>query len=167
MKKKPALRKPPVDDRKLWDVVFSVYGAPAVLLAHKLELFPFLAEQPRSFAEICEQLDIANRPAETILAANAALGFIELKGGRYALTPLSEDYLLEASPTYFGSYFDLIINNYPVCSIESLEKAVLTDSPQVYGGADVFKSHEEQANSARSFTLAMHSISMARGDGVA
>lgn len=161
MKKKPALRKPPVDDRKLWDVVFSVYGAPAVLLAHKLKLFPFLAEQPRSFAEICERLGIANRPAETILAANAALGFIELKGGRYALTPLSENYLLEASPTYFGSYFDLIINNYPVCSIENLEKAVLTDSPQVYGGAEVFKSHEEQASSARSFTLAMHSISMA------
>src|SRR5580700_5904830 len=110
MKKKPSIQKPPVDDRKLWDVVFSVYGAPAVLLAHKLKLFPFLAEQPRSFAEICERLGIANRPAETILAANAALGFIELKGGRYALTPLSENYLLEASPTYFGSYFDLIIN---------------------------------------------------------
>lgn len=62
--------------------------------------------------------------------------------------------MLESNPTYFGSFFDLIINNYPVCSIESLEKAMRIDSPQVYGD-------EEQASSARSFTLAMHSISMA------
>jgi len=160
MKKKPHIRKPRADDRKLWDVVFSVYGAPAVLLAHKLKLFPFLAEKPRSSAEICDYLGIATRPTETILAANAALGFVKLKGGRWTLTPHSEDYLLEGSPTYFGSYFDLIINNYSVCSIESLEKAVRTDSPQVYGGAELFKSHEEQANLARSFTRAMHSISM-------
>jgi ubiquinone/menaquinone biosynthesis C-methylase UbiE len=161
MKKKPSIRKPRVDDRKVWDIVFSVYGAPAVLLAHKLKLFPFLAEKPRSFTEICDHLGIAARPAETILAANAALGFIKLKGGRCTLTPLSEDYLLVDSPTYFGSYFDLIINNYSVCSIESLEKAVLTDSPQVYHGAEVFKSHDEQADMARSFTHGMHSISMA------
>ncbi len=161
MTKKISVRKARVDDRKLWDVVFSVYGAPAVLLAHKLKLFPFLAEKPRSFAEICEHLGIAARPTETILAANAALGFVKLGGGRCTLTPLSEDYLLEASPTYFGSFFDLIINNYSVCSIESLEKGARTDSPQVYGGAELFKSHEEQANLARSFTRAMHSISMA------
>ena len=123
MRKKPAIRKPRRDDRPLWDVVFSVYGAPAVLLAHKLGIFPFLANKPRTFTEICKHLEIAARPAETILAANAALGFVKLKGGRYALTPLSEDYLLESGPTYFGRYFDLIINNYPVCSIESLEKA--------------------------------------------
>ena len=157
MTKKPPIRKPRVDDRKLWDVVFSVYGAPAVLLAHKLRLFPFLAEQSRSFAEICEHLGIAARPTETILAANAALGFVKLKDGRCKLTPLSEDYLLEGGPTYF----DLIINNYSVCSIEKLAKAIRTDSPQVYGGAELFKSHEEQANLARSFTRAMHSISIA------
>src|SRR5260370_21337332 len=161
MKKKPSIRQSRLDDRKLWDVVFSVYGAPAVLLAHKLKVFPFLAEKPRSFAEICEHLGIAARPTETLLAANAALGFVKLKSGRYTLTPLSEDYLLEDNPTYFGSYFDLIVNNYSVCSIESLEKAIRTDSPQVYLGAEVFSSHDEQADLARSFTRAMHSITMA------
>jgi SAM-dependent methyltransferase len=74
---------------------------------------------------------------------------------------VAEQYLLESSPTYFGSYLDLIINNYSVCSLESLEKAVKTDSPQVYGGQEVFQSHDEQAELARSFTRAMHSISMA------
>lgn len=32
-------RKPRTDDRPLWDIVFGVYGYPALLLAHKLKLF--------------------------------------------------------------------------------------------------------------------------------
>lgn len=40
------IRKPRIDDRPLWDVVLGVYGYPAVLFAHRLELFPLLAEKP-------------------------------------------------------------------------------------------------------------------------
>jgi hypothetical protein len=40
------------------------------------------------------------------------------------------------------------------------EKAILTDTPQIYGSGDLFKSHEEQAELARTFTRAMHSSSM-------
>jgi O-methyltransferase domain/Dimerisation domain len=159
--KAQAIRKPRDDDQRLWDIIFGVYGKPAVMLAHKLGLFSLLGEKPRTVEEVCAALNIAQRPAETLLAVNASLGFVRRQGDRFRLTPLSEDYLLPGSPTYFGGYFDLIINNYSVCSIEALEKAVLTDKPQVYGGAEVFKSHEEQAELARGFTRAMHSISMA------
>ena len=41
-----AIRKPRTDDRPLWEVVLEVYGYPAVLLAHRLKLFPLLAEKP-------------------------------------------------------------------------------------------------------------------------
>jgi ubiquinone/menaquinone biosynthesis C-methylase UbiE len=155
-----SIRKPRSDDSALWDVVFGAYGKPAVMVAHKLGLFPLLDEKPRTTEEVCGALKIAQRPAETLLAVSASLGFVRRQGERFRLTALSEDYLLPGSPTYFGSYFDLIINNYSVCSIDSLEKAVLTDQPQVYGGAEVFKSHQEQAELARNFTRAMHSISM-------
>src|SRR5208337_3295529 len=96
-----------------WDVIFSVYGRPAVLLGHKLGHFTLLHERPRNLAEIGAALKIARRPAETILAVNASLGFVRLQGDRFRLTPLSEDYLLPDSPAYFGSYFDLIINVGP------------------------------------------------------
>jgi hypothetical protein len=96
------------------------------------------------------------------VTAAAALGFLQLQDGRYSLTPLAEDYLLESSPTYFGTYWDLIINNYSVCSLESLEKAMRTDTAQVYGATqEMFKSHEQQAELARFFTRTMHSTSMA------
>ncbi len=156
-----AIRVPRSDDQPLWDIVFACYGRPAVLLAHRLGLFRFLAAKPATLAEICAELGIASRPAEAILAVNASLGFVEYHDGRFALTALSEDYLLPGSPTYFGGYFDLIIDNYSVCSIEKLEKAARTDSPQVYEGNELFRAHEEQANLARYFTRAMHSMSMA------
>jgi hypothetical protein len=38
------IKRPRTDDRRVWDVVFGVYGFPAILLAHKLKLFPLLAK---------------------------------------------------------------------------------------------------------------------------
>jgi hypothetical protein len=32
------INRPRTDDRPVWDVVFGVYGFPAILLAHKLKL---------------------------------------------------------------------------------------------------------------------------------
>lgn len=155
-----AIRKPRTDDRPLWDVVFGVYGYPAVLLAHKFKLFSLLAKKPCTLQEVCDALQIARRPTEALLSVCAALGLVQLQDGCYVLTPLSEDYLLESSSTYFGWYMDLLITNYSTCSLESLEKAVLTDTPQIYGGGDVWKSHEEEAELTRAFTRGMHSVSI-------
>lgn len=151
---------PEVDDRPLWDVIFAIYGYPALLLAHKLRIFPLLAENARTLPEICDALNIQQRPAEAILTAATALGFLSLKDERYSLTPVTEAYLLETSPNYFGFFWDMMIDNSQVSSIAGLEKAVLTDSPQAYGGGDIFKSHEEQVELLRRFTAGMHSISI-------
>ena len=151
---------PQVDDRPVWDVVFAVYGYPALLLAHRLKIFPLLAERACTLPEICAALNIHQRPAEAILTAATALGFLSLQAERYALTPVTREYLLEESPNYFGFFWDLMIDNYQVCSFKELEKAVLTDAPQAYGGGDIFKSHEEQIELLHRFTCGMHSISI-------
>ncbi len=137
-----------------------MYGMPAALIAHKLKLFPLLAEKPRTIDEICESLGIVRRPAEAMLAVNTALGFVDCRKDRFQLTQLSKDYLLEKSPTYFGSFWDLLINNPPVLTLEGLEKAIRTNRSQVYGGEDLFRTNEAQAELARSFTRGMHGISM-------
>ncbi|SFP58995.1 Dimerisation domain-containing protein [Nitrosomonas cryotolerans] len=156
----PSIQVPQVDDRPLWDVIFAIYGYPALLLAHRLKVFPLLAENARTLLEICGALNIQQRPAEAILTTATALGFLSLQDGRYCLTPVTEAYLLETSPNYFGFFWDMMIDNYQVSSIAGLEKAVLTDSPQAYGGGDIFKSHEEQIKLLRRFTAGMHSISI-------
>lgn len=149
-----------MDDRPVWDIVFAVYGYPALLLAHRLRIFPLLAERELTLTEICDAINIKQRPAEAILTTATALGFLSLQAGRYFLTPVTEEYLLEKSPNYFGFFWDLMIDNYQVCSIAELEKAILTDSPQAYGGGDIFKSHEEQIELLHRFTAGMHSISI-------
>jgi hypothetical protein len=153
--------KPRADDRPLYDIILSFIGLPAVFVAHELKLFPLLDEKPRSLAEICEAMGIASRPAEALLTTCVSLGLAGLAGGAYSLTPVSQAYLLPSSPTYAGGYLDMMIANQSVYSIANLKRALLTDSPQAYGGGDIFKSHEEQAARARAFTRAMHGTSIA------
>jgi len=155
------IRPPREDDRPLWDIVFSLSMGPAVLVAYDLKLFPLLAETPRTLAEVCASLGIAPRPAEVLLSVCASTGLIELCDGRYRLTPMAEDYLLEASPTYFGAYLDLKIANQKLFTHESLKRAVLSDSPPVYEGQGLFETHEGRDDLAAHFTRAMHSTSMA------
>ena len=150
------IRKPRTDEQPLWDSIFGNIGYAAVLVAHDLKLFPLLAEQPRTLPEIAEALNIARRPAEALLATSVSLGLVQVQGEGYTLTPLAEDYLLESSPAYFGGFLDLLSANDPVFSVESLKKAVLTNSAQVYGDEALFASHEAQVALARAFTHGMH-----------
>jgi len=156
----PAIQRPEMDDRSIWDILAGIFGYPAVLVSHDLKLFSLLGEKPRTLSEVCDALGIASRPASALLSVNTALKLVALKDGRYALTPVAENYLVESSSTSFTGYLDMAIANYSTHSVESLKKAVLTNSPQAYSGEDWVKSHEEQAEQARTFTLGMHGLSM-------
>lgn len=155
----PRIQKPRADDRLLWDIIMGIYGYQAVLVAHDLKLFPLLAEKPMTIQEISDALHIALRPTEALVSVCISLGLITAEEGRYSLTPLSEDYFLESSPTYFGSFLDVSIST-AVLTFDRLKKAVLTNVPQVYGGEDLYASHEGQTERARAFTRMMHSHSM-------
>jgi hypothetical protein len=140
------------------DIELGICGYMAVMIGHKLGLFSFLGGGPRTLPEVCQALSIARRPAEALLNVSLSLDLLQKQGEYYALSPLAEDYLLETSPTYFGGVLDLDLA--APYSFESLEKAVLTDAQQVYGGGDWVKSHEERADAARTFTRAMHGYSV-------
>ena len=153
-----SIRRPRSDDRRILDIELGIVGYMAVLIAHKLKLFAHLGQSPSTLIEVCQALNIARRPAEALLNVSISLGLVQKQGEQYALSPLAEDYLLESSPTYFGGVLDLdLADPY---TFENLEKAILTDSPQMYGGGDWVKSHEEQADLARTFTRGMHSYSI-------
>ena len=128
------VRRPRADDRLMRDVLFGISGYPAVLVAHDLKLYPLLAEQPRTLRELCDALNIAPRAAEALVSVSTALGLLEERDGRYSITSVAEDYMLEGSPTYFGGYFDMMIQNYSMYSFESLRRAVLTNAPQFLWG---------------------------------
>ncbi|MET7550926.1 methyltransferase [Streptomyces sp. NPDC005500] len=138
-----------IDDKKLWDVVFGAFGYPAILIAHKIRIFDLLAQGPRALEEICNEKNIARRPAQAMLSAAASQGFIEVRDGRYQLTSLAQEYLTPGSPRYFGHYWDFIIENHQVFSFEVLEQAVLEDAPQ---------GHKLKERNTQGFADAMRSI---------
>ncbi|MDB9516907.1 methyltransferase [Roseofilum reptotaenium CS-1145] len=152
------IHKPHTDDQPLWDLILGYLPQRVLLLAHDLKLFPLLAQQPRSIAEICQSLNIESRPAFAMLSVLVSVGLVEEQAGNYSLTPLAEDYLLASSSTYVGGVLDsMIANDTVVFSFESLKRAVLTNSPQFQG----FETFEQQMDLARLFTRSMHSHSMA------
>ena len=152
------IRRPRTDDRRLQDIELGIVGYMAVIISHKLHLYACLGQAPRGLDEVCKALGLDRRPAAAILNVSVSLGLVQKRGDVYALTPLAEDYLLETSPTYFGGVFDLDLA--APYSFENLEKAILLNAPQVYGGGDWVKAHEEQAELARTFTRGMHGYSM-------
>jgi len=155
------VRKPRVDDRPLWDVMFGIWGYPAVLVAHELKFFEMLAEKPLTLDEVCAVRQIERRPAHAILAVCTSLGLIALRKGSYRLTPLSREYLLPSSAYYVGWRFYQMRLIMTVWSPDSLREAVLTNRPQgVFSDpAGVFAAwHGEHA---LAFTRAMHTASIA------
>jgi hypothetical protein len=151
-----------LDDRPVADVVLGVFGYNAVLAAHRLKLFPLLAAEPRTLPDVCAALGIKPRPAQAILATTSALGFARVVDGSWSLTSLGEKYLLETSPTYMGSWWDIVIDHVSDgFSYDPVERAVLTDAQQLFQGEHIFRTHAEQAEMARAFTRAMHSIAVA------
>jgi hypothetical protein len=153
-------RRPRTDTRLLDDITFGLSGYWAVLVAHDLKLFPLLGANPCTLPEVCNRLQLARRPADALLTVCVSLGLLQVQAGRYGLTPLAEDHLLESSPTYFGGILDWAITNASLFSFASVKRALLTDAPQPYGEGEMFHSHAVQADLARAFTRAMHSNSL-------
>ncbi|WP_441460448.1 methyltransferase [Burkholderia thailandensis] len=104
-------------------------------------------------------LRLARRPTEALANMAVALGFARRDADRYMLTTLSEAFLVERSPTYFGPLFDLMYETSETFSLKSLEKAIRDNAPHAYDGPDVFRSHEQHAELAARFTRAMESVS--------
>jgi SAM-dependent methyltransferase len=142
------IRKRRTDDRPLWDLMAGARGYTAMLIAHDLKLFALLGERPRSLAEICMALNLADHPAEALLTMLQSLSLVQAQDARYALTPLAMDALVESSPTYFGWYLDREIANAAAFSFRSLRDAFVNDTPLT------------QSSDRRMFTRAMHSMSM-------
>ncbi|MDJ1182304.1 methyltransferase [Roseofilum casamattae] len=154
------LRKPRTDSSPLWDVVLGLLPQRTLLLAYDLKLFPFLAEQPHSIAEIGVAFQLDDRAVFAILSVLRSIGLVTEQAGQYSLTPLAEDYCLESSPTYLGGYLDWVIGRDSLVSFANFKESILSGGKTVDRGEEFFNAFAEQATLARSFSYAMHGHSM-------
>ncbi len=158
---KTSIFKPRVSDKPIWDILLGLVGYRSVLVSYDLGIFEILLDKPQPLSYLSNELNIKLRPLEALMYTNAALNLVENIDGKYALTELSEDYLIKGSPISVGGVLDSFLVNKFSLSIDSLKEAVLTNRSQTYAEGDVFANHEEQGEQAKAFTLAMHSMSVA------
>jgi ubiquinone/menaquinone biosynthesis C-methylase UbiE len=154
------LRKLSTDDRRLWDVLFGIWGYPAVFVAQELGFFELVAGKALTIDEICRAKRLKPRGAHMLLAVCTSLGLMSYRNQRYGLTPLSRQYLLPGSPYYFGYFFDAWRKIFSVWSPDSVRDAVLTDKPQGVFSDPTGVFAAWHAQHARDFTLAMHAASI-------
>ena len=67
----------------------------AVTTAVDLNIFPTLAKQPRSIAELAAQLGIQERGLLALMPALAALNYVEERNGRYHNSPLTSKWIVD------------------------------------------------------------------------
>lgn len=152
--------RPAHSSASIVDMTMNLYTYPVVLIAHHLKFFEYIALKPRSINDICGRMALHSRPVEAIMATLRALNLVHLEGESYTLTAQTEEYLLPESPHYFGCFWDLMYENSDNFSVKHLEQAISKNHAQVYDEVDIFEAHVERAEMARTFTHAMHSLSM-------
>ena len=151
--------KPRTDDRLICDLTESVTGCFAVAVAHDLGVFRLLAGGPRTATELCAALGIARSPAETLLILCTSAGLLRSENDHYELMPVAEEYLVEGSPTYAGSLFELWADEDSPISLRGLRAAVTRQQPQ-HGTRQWIEVLRHDAARAARITRIMHGHSM-------
>ena len=150
---KSAPQTDPVDIYRVRDAIY----APDMLLTAlvHLDLFSWLAEHPATKEEICQALDVTDRPTDVMLTLLAAMGLVEERQLVFHLTTLAREHLVKGSPWYLEPYF-ASLKDRPMAL--DLLKVLRTGKPASWGSQqnekDWHKAMETEAF-ATSFTAAM------------
>jgi SAM-dependent methyltransferase len=133
--------------------------ARAIQTALKLGIFEVLEPAPLDDAALAAAIS-ANRRATALIAnAMVALGLLDKRAGRYALTDTSRRYLLRSSAEYLGG---LILFDESIFETWAhLERTIRTGAAA--RPTDMFQSRPEETE---RFIRAMDSLTRARGDPI-
>ncbi|MCP2322050.1 SAM-dependent methyltransferase [Hamadaea flava] len=87
----------------LMRLVTGFWSFKTLAVAVELDLFTRIAGgRVVTVADLRDELGLADRPADMLLAACASLGLLERDGEGYRNSPLAEEFLVAGRPYYFG-----------------------------------------------------------------
>lgn len=121
----------------------------------EFDFFTRLAPKPSDLAEICRELGTHRRPTDVMLTLFVANGFLSLRDGTYAVTPLAHEHLVRTSPSYLGPYY-ASLKDRPV--VKDFITILRTDKPANWGSYKDEKPWTEAMLTeefATTFTAAM------------
>ncbi|MGA8163505.1 MAG: methyltransferase [Waddliaceae bacterium] len=141
-------------------ITYSLY------LAYELDLFDHVSKnEPISLEKLSILIKINTRSIQALVSMCSSIGLLENISNRYRLTVLSRCFLEKNSKYYIGDLLSLNLSNKDVTlSYESFRQAILTGSPQVYNGKDLFQTNTKEAKKNEDFTRAMHARSTAAAE---
>jgi len=131
--------------------------ARAIQTALKLGIFELLESSPLDDAGLAAAIS-ANRRATALIAnAMVALGLLDKRANRYALTETSRRYLLRSSAEYLGGL--ILFDESIFGTWTHLEQTIRSGAPA--RPTDMFQNRPEETE---RFIRAMDSLTRARGD---
>ena len=102
----------PIEIYRYRDGLYAVDMLTAALTG--LDLFTFIGERRLTKAQICEALEIQERPTDVMLTIFTAMGFLENADGVFSLTLRAREHLVSTSPWFLGPYY-ASLKERPVC----------------------------------------------------
>ena len=139
----------------LMQVVAGFWASKTLAAAVELDLFTRLSGNPVTVDQLCETLEIQPRPAEMLLSGCAALGLLETVDGRFANSPLAEQYLVRGRPYYFGGVVTMLDRRLYL-PWDRLAEAIKTNRAQTWGDQPgLFEAISANPEEQRIFTEVM------------
>ncbi|MFD0432152.1 methyltransferase dimerization domain-containing protein [Streptomyces zhihengii] len=92
------------------ELTSGIYSFKALALACDLGLFTELSDGgSTTIADFASRHDLERRPAELLLTACTSIGLLRLDSqGSYRNTPMSEEFLVQGKPNYFGGWVTVV-----------------------------------------------------------
>ncbi len=132
--------RPATDAAALMQIQFSFAASRILLTALELGVFSPLASGAKTAAELVDATGYSARGLPMLLDALVPLGLLSKEGERYALTPLSESYLVKGKPAYIGAAL-VQAHTQLLKSWEQLGDSIRTGKP--YAAVEERKAAEE------------------------
>ena len=157
------LSAPSIDPTAIFETFRGIYGSQLLTaaIAH-FDVFGRLARQPRSPAELQQDLGLAERPLIVLTTALRAMGLLRMTAtDKLELTPVAAEHLVPGGEFDVGNYVSLSANSASVLEmverLKSNQPAGLSDDGD--GAAFIYrdgmKSAMEKSRLAEHFTLAL------------
>lgn len=157
---------PVVDDTVVWDAWLALYRVPALTVALELDIFESLDAQTDSPEGLAARRNFDARGLRALLPMLQQLGFLHLQCGRYQLSEAARQYMLKASPFYWGGVFKrlaptLVPHKLLLETINGERGQAASNRP-----ADGWESGHVEMELAREVTAFMHSHSVPAAVGM-
>jgi ubiquinone/menaquinone biosynthesis C-methylase UbiE len=93
---------PRVTPERIIETTFAFAQSCALLAAVELDLFTRIAQGMKTIEVLANQAGVSANALGRLLGTLSAMGFLQRNGDDYALTPVSERFLVRGQPSYVG-----------------------------------------------------------------